>query len=152
MPTEIKVSYYPDLRDDTTHPQVRSSHDAFAYLIKQWDLDTLYYRECFTVLYLNTANQILGYTCISMGGLNSCHPDSRIIFGIALKCGARGIILSHNHPSKNPKPSKEDIAMTKKLTQGAKTLDLHILDHLIIYGTGQDDYYSFMDNNILPCP
>ena len=147
-PVEIKVSYHPDL-DDRLHPKVTSSKDAFTYLMSLWDLDTLYYRECFVVLFLNYANRILGYSCVSMGTMHTSTVDPRIIFAIALKCGARGIILYHNHPSRSPKPSSEDIRITEKISMGAKCLDLQILDHVIIYGTQEWDYYSFADNDTL---
>jgi DNA repair protein RadC len=74
---------------------------------------------------LNRANEVIGYFKV----------DAKVIFTQALQAGAHSIILAHNHPSGNKKPSDEDISLTKKLKKGAAYLDLHILDHIILTET-----------------
>ena len=72
--------------------------------------------------------------------------DSRLVFKRALEISATGIILSHNHPSGNIKPSSSDISLTKKIKKGGELLDINVLDHVIIT---EKDYFSFADNNMM---
>lgn len=102
--------------------------------------------EEFWVLLLNKANKVLEKTLISKGGLASTIADPKIIFKAALDHQAANVILAHNHPSGNLKPSNADVSLTKKLTEGAKLLDLAILDHLIFTDKG---YFSFADEGLL---
>jgi DNA repair protein RadC len=83
---------------------------------------------------------------ISVGGLAASYVDSKIIFAVALKSGASGIILCHNHPSQELQPSQADIALTRRLQEGGKLLDILILDHLIV---SDDGYYSFSDSGVI---
>ncbi|MFT5383884.1 MAG: DNA repair protein RadC [Saprospiraceae bacterium] len=84
---------------------------------------------------------------ISSGGMAGTVVDAKIIFRKALENGpASGIILAHNHPSGNLKPSQADIDITKKLKKAGETLDINVLDHLIIAG---QSYYSFADDGLL---
>lgn len=101
--------------------------------------------EEFWVLYLNNANKVIYKSQISKGGITGTVADIRIIFKIALEQNAVGLILSHNHPSGNLKPSDADIQITKKLKIAAKQLELNILDHIIIT---ESNYYSFADEEI----
>ena len=78
--------------------------------------------------------------------MNGTVADPKIIFAAALKSCASGIILAHNHPSGELDPSKEDIAVTKKLKAGAELLDIKVLDHLII---SKEGFYSFADEGVL---
>lgn len=129
-----------DIRDK---PQVKSSQDAFnaiAPLIM--DLN----REEFWILLLNRANRILARERISSGGISGTVVDARVIFRKALKGSACSLILFHNHPSGNLNPSQADISLTQKLKKAGETLDIAILDHLII---GESGFYSFADEGIL---
>jgi DNA repair protein RadC len=101
--------------------------------------------EEFWVLYLNNANKVIYKSQISKGGITGTVADTRIIFKIALEQNAVGLILSHNHPSGNLKPSDADIQITKKLKIAANQLEFTILDHIIIT---ENAYYSFNDNGI----
>jgi DNA repair protein RadC len=101
--------------------------------------------EEFWVLYLNNSNKVIYKSQISKGGITGTVADTRIIFKIALEQNAVGLILSHNHPSGNLKPSDADIQITKKLKIAANQLEFTILDHIIITENG---YYSFNDNGI----
>lgn len=102
--------------------------------------------EEFWILLLNKANKVLEKTLISKGGLASTIADPKIIFKAALNHQAANVILAHNHPSGNLKPSNADISLTKKLIEGAKLLDLAILDHIIFTDKG---YFSFADEGLL---
>ena len=111
----------------------------------QEELSALQYEE-FHVLLLNQANKILKKQLISKGGISSSIADPKLIFEAALNAKASALILIHNHPSGNLKPSKQDIAITAKLKSAGQVLDLPILDHIIIAETG---FYSFADEGIL---
>jgi len=102
--------------------------------------------EEFYVLYLNNANRLLGEERISMGGLAGTIADVRIIFSYAIKYLSTSIILIHNHPSGNPKPSQLDIDQTKKIKEAGKLLDIRVLDHVIIAEAG---FYSFADEGAM---
>jgi DNA repair protein RadC len=124
-------------------PSVSSSSAVAEYLrsILQDEL-----REVFVVIFLNRANRINGHHIISTGGITGTVADPRIIMKKALEENATGIILSHNHPSGNINPSREDITLTKKIKEAASHLDISVLDHIII---GNDKYYSFADSGDL---
>ncbi|MBK7684350.1 MAG: DNA repair protein RadC [Bacteroidetes bacterium] len=98
--------------------------------------------EEFWIILLNRANSIIEIRPVSKGGVSATLVDPKIIFHEALQARASGIILSHNHPSSNPKPSESDMQLTKKLKDGGKLLEISILDHIIIAGAS---FYSFAD-------
>jgi DNA repair protein RadC len=102
--------------------------------------------EEFWVLLLNQNNRVLSKHLISTGGVSGTVADVRIILKKAIDELASGIILSHNHPSGNILPSSADKSLTSKILEGAKLLDVKVLDHLII---GEEDYFSFADSDIL---
>jgi len=102
-------------------------------------------KEYFFVILLNRTNNVIGYTKLSEGGITSTIVDSRIAFATALKGLATGLILIHNHPSGNLKPSGEDIQLTNRFRKIGELLDISILDHLILTSV---DYYSFADNGL----
>ena len=104
------------------------------------------YHEVFGVVYLNQANRIKHYEIISMGGITSTVADPRIIFKKALAEDAVALILFHNHPSGNLKPSRADEDLTVKLSQAGKLFDIRILDHLIV---GEEGYFSFADEGLI---
>jgi len=96
---------------------------------------------------LNRANKVIGCNVVSIGGLSQILVDVKKIFQVALVANASSIILSHNHPSGNTQPSEEDIRLTEKIKQGAKLLDLNIIDHIIL--CAENKYYSFADEGKL---
>lgn len=123
--------------------QIKHSADAFRLLWKYWNKGTIEHHEEFKIVLLNNKNAVLGIADISKGGINATIIDVRIVLQLALKAHASGIILSHNHPSSNPTPSEADVAITKKLSEAGKVMDIQVLDHLILCGDGT--YYSLMD-------
>ncbi|MES2514363.1 MAG: DNA repair protein RadC [Bacteroidota bacterium] len=102
--------------------------------------------EEFWVIFLSRSNSVLKTECISKGGISGTVVDVRLILKPALECLASSVILAHNHPSGNLKPSQEDIHLTKKIKDAAKLMDIGLQDHLII---GDQTYYSFADEGIL---
>ena len=101
--------------------------------------------EEFWVLFLNNSNKVISKSQLSKGGITGTIVDVRLVFKLALESGATGLILCHNHPSGNLKPSDADKEITKKLKRAGESLDVKVLDHLIITET---KYYSFVDEGI----
>lgn len=125
--------------------KITNSEDAFHYLRPV--LADLNHEE-FHILCLNRANKLLGAHLVSRGGTTGTVADAKTIFRMALGHGSiTSLVLAHNHPSGQAFPSEADVRLTRKLCLAAKSLDLHILDHVIIAGR---DYYSFADNDGLP--
>jgi DNA repair protein RadC len=93
-------------------------------------------------MYLNNSNQVLGIYPASKGGITGTVADIRLILGVALKTASTAMVIAHNHPSGNLKPSKIDEVLTQKLKNAAALLDVNLLDHLIVSNAG---FYSFAD-------
>lgn len=142
---EIKLSYSPAVKPSLL-PQVKSSADAYKHLFESWDKDKVQFVEQFKIVLLNRANRIIGICQISEGGQAGTVVDPKVIFACALKANAAFVILAHNHPSGNTSPSESDRALTKKLVEAGKYLDLPILDHIVVTSEG---YYSFADDGLL---
>jgi len=102
--------------------------------------------EAFYILLLNRANKIIREIQISEGGFSGTVADPKKIFKIALEQNASAIILCHNHPSGNIKPSDADIKLTQKLKNAGEMLDLPVIDHIIL---GDENYFSFADEGKL---
>lgn len=124
-------------------PQVKDSKTAF--ILFQKELGDLNY-ENFCILLLNRANKVLKTVRISDGGITGTVVDQRKVFKVALDNNATSIILGHNHPSGQLTPSNADIQLTKKMKAAGETLDLPVLDHIIV---GDGNYYSFADEGIM---
>lgn len=102
--------------------------------------------EEFWILLLNRANNVIGKKNVSRGGLSGTLVDPKIIFKESIESRASGIILCHNHPSGNNRPSDADIRLTQKIKEGGRHLEISILDHIIIAGSS---FYSFADEGLL---
>lgn len=103
------------------------------------------FHEEFWALYLNNSNKVIYKSQISKGGITGTVVDTRIIFKQALEYNATSIVLSHNHPSGKLQASEADIQITKTLKQAGRSLDIRVLDHVIITEKG---YLSFVDEGI----
>lgn len=123
--------------------KITSSNSVFEYV--QPIIGELPHEE-FWILYLNNSNKIIKSAQLSKGGITGTIVDVRLAFKEALQLGAVGIILAHNHPSGTLKPSQADIQLTKKLKLAGESLDIKVLDHLIIT---EKAYFSFADENML---
>lgn len=104
------------------------------------------YFETFYVMFLNNANKVLHYRCISSGGTASTVVDTKIIFREALEAGATRLLLCHNHPSGSLRPSQADIRITHKIKELGQLFDIDILDHIIVSETG---YYSLVEEGVI---
>ena len=122
---------------------IKSSNDIAEYL-KATLKDYAY--EIFAVIFLNRANKINHFEIISKGGITGTVADPRVILKKALEHDATAIVLCHNHPSGNLKPSKADEDLTLKIKEAAKYFDIRVMDHIIV---SEDGYYSFADEGIL---
>ena len=103
-------------------------------------------KEKFLLVCLNSANKIITYEVVSVGSLNSSVVHPREVFKAALDHNSASIILLHNHPSGNPEPSNEDIAITKKILESGKILDIPVFDHIIIAG---NVFTSFVERRLI---
>jgi DNA repair protein RadC len=102
--------------------------------------------EEFWIIYMNNSNKVIQKDQLSKGGITGTLVDVRLVLKKALEVGATGIILVHNHPSGTLKPSEADKRLTKKLKAAGESLDIKVLDHLIIT---EKAYFSFADDNLL---
>jgi DNA repair protein RadC len=141
---EIEVVYKPAISDK---PIISSSLDAYNVLIKFFPIETLSLQERFVAMYLNRSNRVIGVYPMSVGGITGTVVDIRLLLSVALKTAATGIILAHNHPSGNLKPSEADKDLTNKIKKASEYMDIKLLDHLII--VPEDKYLSFTDEGFL---
>jgi DNA repair protein RadC len=140
---ELKYSAHYKITD---RPKISSSASAYDVLLQQWSFDKIDLLEEFKVLLMNRSNRVLGIVNISQGGIAGTVADPKLIFVSALKAAASSIILCHNHPSGEMRPSAEDLKLTKRIVEGGKLLDIPVLDHLII---SRHKFYSFADEGLL---
>ena len=142
--SEVDIIYRPKF-NTADLIQVTGSEEAYE-ILKQYYQDGMYYREVLSVLLLNNVYKVIGIHKVSEGGVSDVYVDCKIIFQAAIKSNASAIILCHNHPAGNLKPSKHDKKTTSKVIKGGKYLDIEVLDHIIISGEG---YFSFQDNLLM---
>lgn len=102
--------------------------------------------EAFMVIYMNVKNEVIDYSILHEGTVDNVAVYPRRIIESALSRNASGVILVHNHPSGNPAPSREDKSLTRDIADAAITLDIRVLDHIIV---GKDGYFSFMENDLI---
>ena len=141
--TAMEIGRRRNSQEVLEREKITSSKDAAIILQQQiGDLPN----EEFWVMFLNQGNRIIKTEQISRGGITQTAVDVRVIFKCALELMATAIVLSHNHPSGNLKPSQEDLRITKQISDAGKLLNIQLLDHLII---SQNSYFSFADENLL---
>lgn len=141
---EIQVIYRPKR---SAHPSLITSEVIYELLKNEiYDLDTIGYRESFTVLFCDSGLKLIRYSKMFDGALDCVMVDVRMIMQHALLCNATSIILAHNHPSGSLRPSSQDDAITRKICDAARLLDLRVTDHLIIT---EESYYSYSDKGRL---
>jgi DNA repair protein RadC len=142
---EVELVYKSKVKA-SMRPVVASSAEMQQILMNLWHPGKMELVEEFKVLFLNRANRIMGVMDVSSGGITGTVADPRIILAAAVKCCAVNIILAHNHPSGNLKPSRADEQLTSKIKEAATFLDIGVLDHIIVSAEG---YYSFADEGLL---
>ena len=138
----VEIGRRRQFSDMTQRDSITTSRDIYDVMLPK--MIDLQYEE-FWILMLNQASQIMGQTRISMGGVTGTVVDSKMVFKPAVEALSPSIILVHNHPSGNLKPSQLDIDLTRKLREAGKVLDIRVLDHVIVTYSG---YYSFKDEGL----
>jgi len=138
------VNLYELKKIQTNFPveKITSSKNASNFIKQFYGDDIDIFESCF-ILLLNNSNNTIGYAKISQGGITGTVVDIRLIAKYAVESLATGVILAHNHPSGTLLPSQADINITDKTKKALETLDIKLLDHLILTN---DDYYSLSDN------
>jgi DNA repair protein RadC len=111
-----------------------------------FDADTILWTEEVIMVCLNRANDVVGYYKVSSGGFSGTVLDPRVVMTIALNNASSSIILAHNHPSGNLKPSEGDKAITEKIRKACAFFDMKLLDHLIIT---DESYFSFNEGGLI---
>ena len=139
----LEIGRRRQLTEAKKKSQIKDSNDIYQLLSPH--IADLAHEE-FWVIYLNRSNKVIISERISAGGVAGTVADSKIIFKRAIELLASSIIVSHNHPSGNLKPSQADIDLTKNLKNTGKMLEINLLDHLIITDNG---YYSFADEGVI---
>jgi len=139
----LEIGRRRTITDIRTRPKIRTSRDAFNVISPiLYDL----HHEEFWVIFVNKACEVIGRKQMSVGGSSGTVADVKLIFKAAIDNRASAFIAVHNHPSGNLKPSDADLDLTKKLKKAGTTLDLPLIDHLIISERG---YYSFADDGVI---
>jgi DNA repair protein RadC len=140
---EIHIKYIPS---SLTKVKIKSAPEAYSMLMEMYNQDTFEYEEQVIVVFFNRANNTIGWYRLSTGGMASCIIDPKKVLATALKVGAHAILISHNHPSGELKPSDADRNITRKLNEACKLMELVLLDHIIVTA---DDNYSFASDGFL---
>jgi DNA repair protein RadC len=141
---EVQLSYKTKVKP-SERQKVTSSESAKDIFMPFFDED-IEYIEKFCVMFLSRNNKVLGIQLLSIGGTSGTYVDPKIILQGAILSNSSAIILCHNHPSGNTRPSEADITITKKIKQGAELFDISVLDHIILTTEG---YLSMADEGII---
>jgi DNA repair protein RadC len=131
--------------DDVIQKKKKIVSSKDVYDVFYADLSDKNYEE-FWILLVDRANQIIKKINISEGGISGTIADPKKIFKLALENNCSSIILAHNHPSNNLQPSDNDIKLTKTISKAGLTLEINVLDHIIV---GSDNYFSFADESMI---
>lgn len=140
---EARMTYRSQKYRD--RPITRTSTDA-ADLLRPLFLEEMEMREAFRVLMLDRGNRAKCIYTASIGGLHGTVVDPKLVFAAALGCLASSVVVAHNHPSGQLRPSEEDIALTRKLVAAGRVLDITVFDHIILTTEG---HFSFADSGML---
>jgi DNA repair protein RadC len=139
---ELRPKYVPTGLD-VPKGHFTSSAYAYEYIYKHiFDADSVQYSESAYAIYMNRQNNVIAFSKISEGAIDGTVIDVRKVLAFGLLCGAVSIIISHNHPSGNKRPSQADDDITKKLAKAGNIMEIKVLDHIIVTADG---YYSYAD-------
>ncbi|MBS1511093.1 MAG: JAB domain-containing protein [Bacteroidetes bacterium] len=142
---EIQVRY-STLIKPSLRPRAISSLDVYQIFLEYWDKDKIELVEQCNLMLIDKGRGVLGICTISSGSVSSTIIDMRMVFGVALKANAVEVAIAHNHCSGRLIPSKEDQAVTYKLREAGRILDIPLIDHMIV---SPDGYYSFAEQGII---
>ncbi|MDG1573293.1 JAB domain-containing protein [Robiginitalea sp. M366] len=143
---EIQIHYH-EIPSVFSSGKIVTSQDAFILLWDTWNQDTIGLLESFRVVLLTNSNQVKGIFDLSIGGITGTLVDVRILMAVALKSLSTAMVLAHNHPSGQLRPSRADQQITRKIKKAAATLDIRVLDHLIL--SPNQTYFSFADEGMI---
>ncbi len=139
----LEIGYRRSAQEIPERSKIESARDAFRLLAPHLsDLQT----EEFWALFLNQNNQVIYKTGLTKGGISESIVDVRVLYKTALEHFSTAIIVAHNHPSGNLKPSNADLSITRKIEEAGKILNIKLLDHLIITQSG---FFSFAEEGLL---
>jgi len=144
---EVTLNYKyhnPSIKD---RPLITNSSDAVEVIKLVIDMQRIALQEQFIVIYLNQANKVIGTMNVFSGSIKSTVIDIKLILASGILLMSSGVIVAHNHPSGNLKPSREDLALTKRLSTALEYMEMKLVDHFII--TPDDDYLSFANEGLL---
>jgi len=130
----------------TDLPVLKNSYDIAQVCRACFEADNIGWVESMIILALNAAFKPMGFYKLSTGGATATVCDAKVVFTFALLSNATKIVLAHNHPSSNVKPSRADEALTMKIKQAGNYLDIQLVDHIIV---GEGDFYSFSDMGMI---
>ena len=134
---ELKLTY-----KKAVHPfKITNGNEAYFYLKSIWDKNLIDIQEQFYVLFLNQQKEVICWRCLHTGTMSDALIDKRLLFGYAYGCMASGIIIAHNHPSGQIRPSKADYSITQEIKLASRIVGITLVDHLLI---GDNKYYSFL--------
>jgi DNA repair protein RadC len=142
--SEVELVYKSKVKP-SERPQIKTSRDSYQLLFKNWDSNRIEFIEQFKVILMNRANKVLGIYELSTGGVTGTVADIKLVFMAALKTNACSLILSHNHPSGNLKPSMADEELTRKMKAAGTVLEIKVLDHVIVTTEG---YFCSVRNEL----
>jgi len=145
MVAEVELVYKTKVKP-SERPLVKSAKDCYELLRLTWDENKIEFVEQFKVVLLNRDQRVSGIYELSTGGVTGTVADPKLVFIAALKANACNIILSHNHPSGNLKPSSAVEQLTKRIATAGMYLDIKVTDHIIVTN---ESYYSFADEGLL---
>ena len=144
---EVTLNYKyhnPSIKD---RPLITNAAEAVAVIKLVIDMQRIGLQEQFIVIYPNQANKVIGTMNVFSGSINSTVVDIKLILASGILLMSKSVIVAHNHPSGNLKPSKEDLALTKRLSTALQYMEMKLVDHFII--TPDDDYLSFANEGLL---
>jgi DNA repair protein RadC len=138
-----------ELLHDGEPVKIHKAKEAAAYIAKNVFPEGELFRESCYILTLNANHEVTGVSLLSLGGTSSTDIDVKIACKTAIEAMARGVILTHNHPSGNTRPSKGDIEQTQRLKKALGIFDIDLLDHIILT---EKEYFSFADETTAKIP
>jgi DNA repair protein RadC len=150
LPSHYKITdidlVYRNEKSPQDRYRVDSAETAYKLFMSAWDMNKIELTTQFMIMLLDNASNCIGVSLMSTGGHPVFAVDPKLVFATALRGCAASIALASNHPSGDLEPSHDDFALTWKIREGGKILDIEIRDHLIISPYG---YYSMSDEQLL---
>ena len=143
--TNLKLFELKKIQTNFPNVKITKSKEGYEFIRNFYGDDIEIFESVFA-LFLNNANNTIGYAKISQGGITGTVVDVRIIAKYAVESMATSVIIAHNHPSGKTIPSEVDNNITKSLEEGLKILGIHLIDHLIIT---KNSYYSYQDEGTI---